>query len=203
MQQHTLSIMGIFPIMEVNMFYNSKRATQGITFAKKFLALSLPMFLICGSVDLAETKFEFSSASAAKGGNSGGGNSGGGGNGGGSGNGGGKGGGNAGGNSNAKNDNAGRGNNNAGNASARAKEVANARSAVGKAATAEAKDLAEKELAILEYELALQGLRLTDDLEVVNWNVEVPEQPPEGYEGTAETAEDTAAGTGAATATAQ
>ena len=155
---------------------NSQKKNNFILNIAKTASVSfLAAFIIFGSAGFDNLKLEFSSALAAKGGNGGG-------------NGGGKGGGN----SNAKNDNAGKGNNNAGNASARAKEVANARSAVGKAATAEAKELAEKELAILEYELALQGLRLTDDLEVVNWNVEVPEQPPEGYEDTSGTAtEDT------------
>jgi len=159
---------------------NIKKKNNFILNIAKTASVSfLAAFIIFGSAGFDNLKLEFSSALAAKGGNSGG-------------NSGGNGGGKGGGNSNAKNDNAGKGNNNAGNASARAKEVANARSAVGKAATAEAKELAEKELAILEYELALQGLRLTDDLEVVNWNVEVPEQPPEGYEDTSGTAtEDT------------
>ena len=167
---------------------NSQKKKNFMLNIAKIASVSfLAAFIIFGSAGFDNLKLEFSSALAAKSGNSGGK---GGGNGGG--NGGGKGGGKGGGNSNAKNDNAGKGNNNAGNASARAKEVANARSAVGKAATAEAKELAEKELAILEYELALQGLRLTEDLEVVNWNVEVPEQPPEGYEDTSGTAtEDT------------
>ena len=171
---------------------NIKKKNNFILNIAKTASVSfLAAFIIFGTAGFDNLKLEFSSALAAKGGNSGG--NGGGNSGGNSGgNGGGNGGGKGGGNSNAKNDNAGKGNNNAGNASARAKEVANARSAVGKAATAEAKELAEKELAILEYELALQGLRLTDDLEVVNWNVEVPEQPPEGYEDTSGTAtEDT------------